>query len=153
MSSLSKDFKEFILNIVKDTMEFREMNNVSRKDFIQLLMELRKTGRMSGDDGTDDANCSNNKKDSNELLTMEQCAAQVGLFYLAGFDTTSSAISYCLFELSRQPNLMKRVQCEIDETMNKYNNNITYENINEMPLLESCVCGKLCLFNIIFMVS
>lgn len=135
MSSLSMEFKEFMKNIVKETMEFRESNNVNRKDFIQLLMELRKTTtKMSNDNDLDD--------DFNESLTLEQCTAQVALFYLAGFDTTASAISYCLFELSRQPQLMKRVQCEIDEIMKKHNNNITFENINEMPLLDACVRGK-----------
>lgn len=118
-------------------MEFRELNNVSRKDFIQLLMELRKTGQVSEDD--DDTTTI--EKDSNELFTIEQCAAQVALFYLAGFDTTASAITYCLFELSRQPKLMKQVQCEIDEMMEKHNNNITYENINEMSFLDACLRG------------
>lgn len=140
MSSLPKEFKEFMINIVQDTMEFREKNHVKRKDFIQLLMELRKPGKLSNDNGTD--TISNDKDSKQEVLTLEQCAAQVALFYLAGFDTSSSAVSFCLFELSRQPELMKRVQCEIDDIMNKYTNNITYECINEMPFLDACVRGN-----------
>lgn len=131
MSSFSKEFKEFMINIVKDTMDFREKNHMKRKDFIQLLMELRKKDKIDNDDLNTDT----------DGLTIEQCAGQVALFYLAGFDTSSSAVSFCLFELSRQPELMKRVQCEIDDVMNKYNNNITYECLNEMPFLDACVRG------------
>ncbi|XP_055326008.1 probable cytochrome P450 6d4, partial [Sitodiplosis mosellana] len=72
-------------------------------------------------------------------LTIEQCAAQVGLFYLAGFDTTASAVAYTLFELSRKPELQKRLQDEIDSVLAKHDNAITYESINDMPLLEMCV--------------
>lgn len=140
MSSFSKEFKEFMLNIVTNTMDFREKNHVKRKDFIQLLMELRKTGNIRNDDGI--GTISNDKDSNQEAFTIEQCAAQVALFYLAGFDTSSSAISFCLFELSRQPELMKRAQCEINDIMNKYNNNITYECINEMPFLDACVRGE-----------
>lgn len=138
MSTLTNEFKEFMADIVKSTMEYREQNHVTRKDFIELLMELRKTGKVSNDDGEAISNMNAETKP----LSIEQCAAQVGLFYLAGFDTTASTTSYCLFELSRKPDIMKRVQSEIDETMAKHDNAITYENIKEMTFLDLCVRGK-----------
>lgn len=49
-------------------------------------------------------------KTSSEPLSVEQCAAQVALFYLAGSDPTA----FNLFELSRKPDLQKRLQHEID---------------------------------------
>lgn len=140
MSSLSTEFKSHMIQIVDETMSFREKNNVSRKDFIQLLMELRKTGKVKGDDEPEKGEHTNDS--GKEFMTMEQCAAQVALFYLAGFDTTASAIAYCLFELSRNPELMQRVHNEIDEVMERHNNVISYENINEMTFLEFCVRGK-----------
>lgn len=140
MSSLSNEFKSHMVQIVDETMSFREKNNVSRKDFIQLLMELRKTGKVRGDDETETVEHTNDS--GKEFMTKEQCAAQVALFYLAGFDTTASAIAYCLFELSRNPELMQRVQNEIDDVMERHNNVISYDNINEMTLLEFCVRGK-----------
>lgn len=140
MSLLTSEFKAYMIDIVKSTMEYREKNNVTRKDFVQLLMEIQKTGRVS--DG-DSFGADNNKATAatGKTFTVEQCAAQVALFYLAGFDTTASTISYSLYELSRKPQLLKRAQHEIDEIMAKYNNNITYEMINEMTFLESCVSG------------
>lgn len=141
MSSMSTEFKNHMIEIVSNMMEYREKNNVSRNDFIQLLMELRKTGKIMGDtsnekwENTTDSDSTNTK----EFMTIEQCAAQVALFYLAGFDTTASAIANCLFELSRLPDLMRRLQCEIDDVLGKYQNVISYESIKAMNFLDCCV--------------
>lgn len=168
MSPLTDEFKEYMINIVRNTIEYREKHGVSRKDFIQLLIELRSTGKVSSDDvwnadtkpdstppaaaaatSTTKAPTTTTSNEFKSSLTIEQCAAQVALFYLAGFDTTASAISYCLFELSRQPDLLKRLQREIDDTMTKHNNVITYDCIQEMPFLDLCVRGK-CLLVFIY---
>lgn len=142
MSSLSSEFKQHIVNLVRDTMEYREKHNLSRKDFIQLLMELRKTGRVRGDDASADSEKNEQSEENQkEFMTIEQCSAQVALFYLAGFDTTASAIAYCLFELSRNPDLMKRLHDEIDEVMAQHNNVLSYETINKMTFLDYCLLG------------
>lgn len=133
-----------MVEIVENMMEYREENNVSRNDFIQLLMELRKTGKIKDDTPNENEKCENTSSNSNtkEFMTIEQCAAQVAIFYLAGFDTTASAIANCLFELSRKPDLMQRLQREIDDVLDKYNNVISYESINAMNFLDCCVLGK-----------
>lgn len=38
-----------MVRIVKDTIEFREANNVQRKDFMQLLLQLRNNGEVNED--------------------------------------------------------------------------------------------------------
>lgn len=143
---MTTEFKNHMVEIVKNVMEYREKNNVSRNDFIQLLMELRKTGKIMGDTPNENEKCdetmSGSSNSTKEFMTIEQCAAQVGLFYLAGFDTTASAIANCLFELARMPDLMERLQCEIGDVLAKYDNVISYESINAMNFLDCCVLGK-----------
>lgn len=143
---MTTEFKNHMVEIVKNVMEYREKNNVSRNDFIQLLMELRKTGKIMGDTPNEnekfDETMSGSSNSTKEFMTIEQCAAQVGLFYLAGFDTTASAIANCLFELARMPDLMERLQCEIGDVLAKYDNVISYESINAMNFLDCCVLGK-----------
>lgn len=41
---------EFMKQIVRRTIEHREKNNVIRKDMLQLLLQLRNTGKINGDD-------------------------------------------------------------------------------------------------------
>jgi cytochrome P450 len=36
------------------------------------------------------------------------------LFLLAGFETTSSSLSYCFYLLSQHPGVMQKIQEEID---------------------------------------
>lgn len=130
-----------MINLVRDTMEYRRENQIMRKDFIQLLLELQETGKIANDESFQTAN--RTKSESTfKHLTLEECAAQVSLFYLAGFDTTASTVAFTLFELSRQPDLQKRLQNEIDEMLTKYNNAITYDGIKEMSFLDACFKGK-----------
>lgn len=129
-----------MIDLVRDTMDHRKTNAVMRKDFIQLLLELQETGKVTNDESFRVADSVKNES-TFKHLTLEECAAQVSLFYLAGFDTTASTVALTLFELSRQPNLQKRLQNEIDETLAKYNNAITHESIKEMNFLDACFKG------------
>lgn len=38
----------------------------------------------------------------------------------------------------------KRLQDEIDSTLSKYDNVISYDNLNEMPFLDNCIKGTIC---------
>lgn len=50
VKALDKDIEEFMIKLVKDTMEYREKNNISRKDLLQLMIQLRNTGNVLNDD-------------------------------------------------------------------------------------------------------
>lgn len=41
LPNLSPDVAQFFLNFVRKTVEYREKNNISRKDFLQMLIELK----------------------------------------------------------------------------------------------------------------
>lgn len=146
MSSTPAKFQNYMVDIVRSTMEHRKKSQTMRKDFIQLLLELQNTGKIADGDSFGEEH-STNTESSIKYLTVEECAGQVALFYLAGFDTTASTVAYTIFELSRKPELQKRLQDEIDSTLAKYDNSttysnsITYENIKEMNFLDSCVNG------------
>ncbi|XP_031639015.1 probable cytochrome P450 6d4 [Contarinia nasturtii] len=138
MSSQSGKFKSYMLDLVKNTMEYRETNNVIRKDFIHLLMQLRNTGKVDEDNDTAFESISKNES-LFKSMSIEQCAAEVALFYLAGFDTTSSTVAYTLFELSRKPKLLKKLYDEIDNVLAEHNNEITFDGIKDMTFLDMCV--------------
>lgn len=67
-----KDATDFFMNTVKETVEFREKNEVRRNDFLHLLIQLKNKGKLEGESiniGT---------------LTIEEIAAQCIIFFLAG---------------------------------------------------------------------
>lgn len=133
--------RSYFVSMVSDTFEHREKNNIIRKDFMQLLMQLRNAGKVS-EDGDWAVRKSDALAGGAKALTIEECAAQSYLFYLAGFDTSSSALTYCLYELVRNPELLRKVQKEIDETLGRHNDEISYEAIQEMKYLELCILGE-----------
>lgn len=139
LNSSSQDVQDYMVNIVKSQIEFREQNNVSRKDFIQILIQLRNTSQINEDN--DDWNV---QTASDELKTMsiEQCAAQVFLFYVAGFDTSATTLSYTLYELAKNPRVQRLVQEDIDGTLLKYDGQLSYESIVDMKYVDNCVMGN-----------
>lgn len=50
VKTADKDVEEFMIKLVKDTMEYREKNNISRKDLLQLMIQLRNTGNVHNED-------------------------------------------------------------------------------------------------------
>lgn len=136
--AIDHDVAEFIFSIVKQNLEHREKNNVTRKDFFQLLIQLRNTGTVQLDDQWE----TTIKNDENlKNLTINEMAAQVFLFFVAGYETSATTLSYCLLELAKQPELQKRLQSEIDCVLDKYNGEITYDSISEMKLTGNCLDG------------
>lgn len=134
---VERDVEDFLMNLVRDNLEHREKNNVSRKDFFQLLVELRNTGTIQEDD-----NWTSTVNSGTKSLSIEECAAQVFVFFLAGFETSSTTMSFALYELAKNPACLKRAQSEIDEVLAKHNGELTYESVSEMKYLEWCIDGK-----------
>lgn len=50
MRAVRKDVSTFFLDIVKETVEYREKNNVKRNDFMDLLIQLKNHGTLDGAD-------------------------------------------------------------------------------------------------------
>lgn len=69
-------------------------------------------------------------------------AAQAWVFYVAGFETSSTTMSFCLYELAKNPDIQKKVQKEIDEVTEKYDGKLSYDVVNDMKYLEWCIDGN-----------
>lgn len=139
MRLVEHDIEDFMTALVKQTLEHREKHNVIRKDFFQLLLQLRNSGNVQLDDEWETVITADEK---GKKLTLAEMTAQAFVFYIAGFETTSTTISFCLFEIARNAEIQRRVHEEIDEVLANHNGKITYESASEMKYLESCIDGK-----------
>ncbi|KAF2894454.1 hypothetical protein ILUMI_11716 [Ignelater luminosus] len=112
---------EFLLNVIQEAVKYREQNNIMRKDFLQLLIEIK-----------------NSVKDENGKgigLTTNELAAQAFVFFAAGYETSSTTMTFCLFELTQNLEIQQNVRDEINKVLKKHNGEITYDALMEMKYM------------------
>ncbi|XP_047995950.1 cytochrome P450 6B6-like [Leguminivora glycinivorella] len=131
MGHIEKGINELVGAILKE----RKYETSTRHDFIDLLIESKKKGLMTGEsierikpDGTPEV----------ASLEMDEqlMAAQVFIFFAAGFETSSSATSFTLHQLAYNPKVQKKVQEEIDRVLASHNNKLSYDAVKEMTYLD-----------------
>jgi hypothetical protein len=73
---------------------------------------------------------------------MNSLAAQVFAFFLAGFETSSTTMTFCLYELSVNPEIQERLRTEIDTVLEKHDGILSYEAVQEMTYLDKVISGR-----------
>ncbi|KAL0870367.1 hypothetical protein ABMA27_005377 [Loxostege sticticalis] len=124
-----------VFSLVSHIQEQRNFKPSGRNDFIDLLLECQNKGPIEIEslekikpDGTPDR--------ATIELTDRLLAAQVFVFFAAGFETSSSSTSYTLHQLAHNPEVLKKVQKEIDTVLSKHENKLSYDAVKEMTYLE-----------------
>ncbi|XP_011253334.1 cytochrome P450 6A1 isoform X1 [Camponotus floridanus] len=115
-----KEVTKFFTRVVVETMYYRDTNNIVRHDFIDTLRDLKK----------------HPDKVSNIDLTENLIAAQAFVFFAAGFETSSTAMSNALYELALNQEIQKKLREEINEECIRHNGNFKYENVKKMNYLD-----------------
>lgn len=127
--------EKFFFKIIEETIEYREKNNVRRHDFMDLLLQLKNKGKLDDDKG-----------EAGDLLTFNEIAAQCFVFFLAGFETSSTTMSCCLYELARHQDIQEQLRDHINEVLDRNGNQITYESLSEMSYLDQIINETLRLY-------
>ncbi|KAM3966419.1 cytochrome P450 9e2-like isoform 1-T3 [Aphomia sociella] len=137
----------FFKNIVLNTMQNREERNIIRPDMIHLLMEAKK-GKLTYDEKTaKDADAgfatveesSVGKKAVDRVWSENDLVAQAFIFFIAGFETVSSAMSLVLHELALNPHVQEKLAQEIKENDIKNNGKFDYKTIQNMTYMDMVV--------------
>ncbi|XP_011205945.2 probable cytochrome P450 6a14 [Bactrocera dorsalis] len=122
---------QFYIDVVRQTVELRQREHIKRNDFMDLLIGLKaEDERLAlNSDGID----------LSQGLTLHQMVSQAFVFFVAGFDTSSTTMSLCLYELALNMTKQEQVRAEIVRVLKEYNNQLTYEALNEMQYLDQAV--------------
>ncbi|XP_049285216.1 probable cytochrome P450 6a14 [Anopheles funestus] len=114
------DLERFFLNLVHETVDYRERNDVQRNDFLNLLLEIKNKGSfVEQEEGHTAPNALG--------MTMNELAAQVFIFFVAGFETSSTVMNFCLYELAKNPDIQERLRDELNRAIETNDGELTYE--------------------------
>lgn len=137
----------FFKSLILDTMAERESKNIFRPDMINILMQVRKHNLNK--DVQDEKSDSNegfatvsefSTTESKNEWSDDELVAQCFIFFLAGFDTSSTLLSFLGNELALNPEIQEKLCREIDDTVkNMENKKLTYELLQSLKYLDMVI--------------
>lgn len=143
---VDKEVGDFMIDTIRQNLEYREKNNVSRKDFFQMLIQLRNTGKIQEDENGDwTTKATTNQK----TISVEEMAAHAHLFFVGGYESSSTTMSFLLYELAKHTEIQQKVYEEIIEVLGKHDGKMTYDAVADMQYLGQCLDGKLFCQNVL----
>ncbi|XP_078521131.1 cytochrome P450 3A21-like [Lissotriton helveticus] len=123
------DTLQFFTSAVKSLKEKRQKgNHENRVDFLQLMVDSQ-TENIPASDGINHGY---------KALTDSEIMAQAMIFILAGYETTSTTLSFLSYNLATHPDVQRKLQQEID-TLLPNKAPPTYDALMQMEYLEMAI--------------
>ncbi|XP_030761381.1 cytochrome P450 6A1-like isoform X1 [Sitophilus oryzae] len=108
---------KFFSDLVTQTLQYREKNSISRSDFLQLLLELKR----------------------NKTMTDNEIIAQCFIFFIAGFETSSTTAMFAMLELAQNEGIQNKLRDEIRSVLGKHGGDLCCDAVMEMEYLDKIV--------------
>ncbi|GJQ88379.1 Cyp6a9 [Trypoxylus dichotomus] len=119
---VSVELEKFFTNAIKAVMDHRIENSVKRDDLFQTLLETDRKTKFEGN-----------------RLKLEQIAAQSFVSFIAGFEPSSTAMTFCLHELAFNQDIQDKLREEIWYGLEKNGGRFTYDGIMGMKYLDQVI--------------
>ncbi|EDV25750.1 uncharacterized protein TRIADDRAFT_23953 [Trichoplax adhaerens] len=104
--------------------ERRQSSAPKSKDFLQLVLDGRESGKLSDED----------------------IIAQSFVFLLAGYETTANTLSSVCYLLAVNPDVQERLINEVDDAFSGVDDDLSYEQIFELKYLDMVITETLRLY-------
>ncbi|UJR12510.1 hypothetical protein I4U23_016685 [Adineta vaga] len=131
----------WLFNRLNPIIEQRQQTPTSRVDVLQLMLQVM-TNEIVHDNIQDVSK-------TNYRLTREEIISNIIVFMAAGYETTSTALAYATYQLARHPEVLEKLQAEIDQLPLSNNDNDDlhdeakrypdYDIVAQMPYMDMFV--------------
>ncbi|XP_055313348.1 probable cytochrome P450 9f2 [Sitodiplosis mosellana] len=145
--AISNEFKAMILN----TMDLRKKNHIFRPDMINILMQVR-DGVLNAEEAPKEVSEGFATVEESEVgktsvshkWNDDELVAQCLVFFLAGFETSSSVLSFAAYEILANPDVQQKLYEEIAEVNEQLGEKrVSYDVLQKMKYLDQVVSETL----------
>ncbi|KAK9503670.1 hypothetical protein O3M35_010183 [Rhynocoris fuscipes] len=136
------DVADYFCKIIRNTIEYRKQNGITRNDFLQMFMTLKEKGNIElhiKDPEDDYLETDTKLSVENFEFTDNMMIGNAFAFLNAGFEATAANILLNLYELSKNIDIQEKVRREIKKCVEEADGTLTYEALKKMTYLEQCV--------------
>ncbi|XP_074438071.1 thromboxane-A synthase isoform X2 [Larus michahellis] len=152
-----KELNGFFIQTIKNAIVFRDQQDAAerRRDFLQWMLDSRDSADSLAagcfDVISPSAASRQNKaplagrapsEKVQKTLTEDEIAGQAFLFLIAGYETTTSTLSFATYLLATNPECQEKVLQEVDEFSAKHMVP-DYQNVQELPYLDMVIAETL----------
>lgn len=145
--SIEKSFRQMII----DTMCVRKEKNIFRPDMINMMMQVRdgtlssgevKTGQNEGFATVEDFDVG--KPITKNAWSDDEIVANCFIFFVAGFDTSSTLLTFTAYELAINQDIQQKLYEECAEMNKKLGGKrCNYDALQMMKYLDQVICEAL----------
>lgn len=138
---LDKNSVNFFRKIILKTLHEREQNKVLRPDLVHLLLEAKNNGRILEEHETAEVfeTCAKSVD-----WTEDDFVAQCLVFFMAGFETSSTTMTFMSYELAANKDVQENLYEEIAGAWKSLGTSTpTFEDINKLKYLEMVLSGNM----------
>ncbi|XP_055589836.1 probable cytochrome P450 9f2 [Uranotaenia lowii] len=142
---------EYFSKLIKEAVRTREAHGIVRPDMIHLLMQARKGNlkhhQETGEPEVGFATVEESqvgKVTTSKTMTDSEFIAQCLVFFIGGFDTVSTGMTFLAYELALNQDIQQKLYEEIKETDKELGGKpLTYDTLHKMKYLDMVISESL----------
>lgn len=131
-----KEVEHYFMGIIKETVQYREENNIVRNDFMDILIQMKNNGCLVDDESGEFIGS----------LSGDELIAQAFLFFFLTYHNCRVMLTFAIYELSSNQGIQDRAREEIFRVLGSVEQEneaeLTYSKLEAMTYLQQIADGK-----------